>query len=209
VTARLGGGALVATPSTLRRRGDVKEGIDAIARRHRRDAIDATPSRDAEDWTLPRTVTTSMNVMPSTHLANAAPAAPPPSARTCARSGLIATSRPAPSTVGRTIIFSARTIETLAAAAAASSARSARRNALTGNCALNAEGALRNNSRPRHATIPRAAYPSATRPKSPNRSVAGGGTADVDRAASRSAKLPKFRDQFPNRSFRPTGLPSA
>ena len=34
--------------------------------------------------------------MPSTHLANAAPAAPPPSARTCARSGLIAISRPAP-----------------------------------------------------------------------------------------------------------------
>ena len=191
MTARLGGGALVATPSTLRRRGDVKEGIGAI---------DATPSLDAEDGTLSRTVTTSIKVMPSTHRANAAPAAPPPSARTCARSGLIAISRPAPSTVGKIIIFSANTIETLAAAAAASRARSALLKARTGSCALRAEGALRNNSLPRHATIPRAAYPSATRPKSLNRSVAGGGTADVDRAASRSAKLPKLRDQFWSRS---------
>ncbi len=149
--------------------------------------------------------------MPSTHRANAAPAAPPPSARTCARSGLIATSRPAPSTVGKTIIFSAKTIETLAAADAASSARSARRNALTGSWALKPEGALRNNSRPRHATIPRAAYPSATRPKSPNRSVAGGGTADVERAASLSANDTKLRDQFWNRTAGslPRGLPRA
>ena len=154
VTARLGGGALVATPSTLRRRGDVRR-----HRRHRCDAIDAHVVK----WTPRRTVTTSMNVIPSTHRANAAPAAPPPSARTCARSGLIAISRPAPSTVGRTTIFNAKTIETLAAAAAASNARSARRKALTGSCALKAEGALRNNSLPKQATIPRAAYPSATR----------------------------------------------
>ena len=100
----------------------------------------------------------------------------------------------------QTTIFSARTIETLAAAAAASSARSALLKARTGSCARRAEGALRNNSRPRHATIPRAAYPSATRPKSPNRSVAGGGTADVERAASLSANDTKLRDQFPSRS---------
>ena len=206
MTARLGGGALVATPSTLRRRGDVRR-----HRCHRRDAIgaiDATPSREVTRTPL-HTVTTSMNVMPSTHRANAAPAAPPPSARTCARSGLIAISRPAPSTVGKIIIFSAKTIETLAAAAAASRARSALLKARTGSCARRAEGALRNNSLPRHATIPRAAYPNATRPRSLNLRVAGGGTADVDRAASLSANAPKLRDQFPSRSAFRRGLPSA